>query len=473
MATDEAVIEKMKRELENDLLTMMHDGFLSDVVEVQKKELAVPEAIAPWSCLPFKLYKSATATKVLKTQLDTIVPGTTASYNQIIGAIMEQTHTESFCFLVGGHVRDILRGKVGNDIDFNYACTAQDVAMVCVKNMWPVKFKAIGPVSDPNYVLIGDESTDAYMEGFSLSFNAVSECFRGDFRQNMLFYDCTNHIIVDKSGFGVEDIRNCDLRLACAPSQNFEDWAASDITYGLKALRYVKFMIRSKQEGKMFKTEDAECSFVVSSIKKAFCENAPALNGFWFGYALGGALSSSEGISNLREWVVQQCGLEWWDEWMPFIRPKIGDQSWLNEDPSGGITGGEIKDADCVLNDIASAINNTRPDSRMSAHQLDDIANAINNSRPVSRMTGERRVSKSQLADISDAVCQKVETKERVKNFFRSSDVQGDGFIGYSQLKHVMQALDPSWTDDQFDIVVGKLPINLKYDDFVEYIFTD
>merc|ERR1719321_645335 len=131
--------------------------------------------------------------------------------------------------------------------------------MVCVKNMWQVKFKVIGPVSEPNYVLIGDESTDAYMEGFSLSFNVVAECFKGDFRQNLLFYDCTNHVIIDKSGYGVEDIRNGELRMACAPAQNFEDWAATDITYGLKSLRYVKFLVRGKQEGKMPKIDHAEC----------------------------------------------------------------------------------------------------------------------------------------------------------------------------------------------------------------------
>jgi hypothetical protein len=219
---------------------MVKNGFLSDVAEVQLSELKRPESVQPWSELPFKLYKSAAATQALKSHLDCQVPGLEASYTEVLAAIMGH-RSDSFCFLIGGQVRDVLQGKVSKDTDFNYSCSAQDVAMVCVQNKWMVKYKAIGPVSEPNYVLVGDEQTDAYMEGFPLSFNATAECYKGDFRQNMLFYDLTNHVILDKSGHGVSDIRSGMLRVACAPSQGFDDWVASDISLGLKALRYVKF----------------------------------------------------------------------------------------------------------------------------------------------------------------------------------------------------------------------------------------
>lgn len=443
MANDDESVEQMKQELEKELSAILQDGFLSDVVEVQQEALDVPEAVDPWSHLPFKLYKSATATKVLKTQLDAIVPGTSASYNQVIAAVMEQSDTVSFCYLVGGHVRDILRGKVGHDIDFNYACTAQNVAMVCVKNMWPVKFKAIGPTPQPNYVLVGDESTDTYMEGFSLTFNAVAECFKGDFRQNILFYDCTNHAIIDKSGYGIEDIRCGQLRMACAPFQNFEDWAATDITYGLKALRYVKFLMRSKQEGKMSKVDEAECGFVISCIKKAFRENEPALSAFWFGYAMGGSLSSQDEVTCLREWVIEKGGLEWWGEWLPFIRPKVGEQSWIDE-----------------------------PVRRISKHELDDIA-SVTNSRPASRMDIERHVSKSKLHGHSEGALD--EHKETIKKYFRDGDVRGDGFISYLHLKQMFRALDPSWSDEQIHRLAQKMlsPDGnwVRYDDLVEHIF--
>ena len=69
-----------------------------------------------------------------------------------------------------------------------YTCTAREVALVCVSHEWSTKYKCIGPTSRPNYVLVGDESSSNYLEGFSLDFNATAACHKMDFRQNMLFY---------------------------------------------------------------------------------------------------------------------------------------------------------------------------------------------------------------------------------------------------------------------------------------------
>jgi len=308
----------------------LQDGFLSDVVEVQVADLEKPEAVKPWSDLPFKLYKSAAATRALMDHLESKVPGLQATYTEVLAAITGYG-SGNFCFLIGGQVRDILQGKISKDTDFNYSCSAQDVATVCVENKWMVKYKAIGPVSEPNYVLIGDEQTDAYMEGFPLSFNATAECFKGDFRQNMLFYDIANHVILDKSGHGVSDIRDRVLRVGCAPLQSFDDWATSDITFGLKSLRYVKFLVRSAMDGASLAVDRTECSFIVASIKKAFVENSQALQSPWFGIAFGTTLSKQKGLRTLYEWVCDQGGASWWLEWLPFVRPQVGDPRWLDE----------------------------------------------------------------------------------------------------------------------------------------------
>merc|ERR1712176_1080678 len=262
--------------------------------------------------------------------LDSKVPGLDVSYSQVLAAIKEHGK-DSFCFLIGGQVRDVLQGKVSKDTDFNYSCSAQDVAMVCIQNKWMVKYKTIGPASEPNYVLIGDEQTDAYMEGFPLSFNATAECFKGDFRQNMLFYDLANDVILDKSGHGVSDIRDRMLRVACAPSRSFDDWIASDITFGLKALRYVKFLVRSRMEGTPLSVDLTECSLVVDTIRKAFLENAPALHNPWFGIVFGSMLSTKKCVCALHSWVVQQGGPSWWLDWLLFVRPQVADPNWLEE----------------------------------------------------------------------------------------------------------------------------------------------
>lgn len=316
--------------IEKELQSMIRDGCLSDLVEVDERTLKNPLSIAPFRHLPFKLYESPTATRVLTTLLDNVVPGTPATYNQILSEIMCQTHTDSFCYLIGGQVRDILRGKVSKDVDFNYACSAKDVALVCVNHEWTVKYKMIGPCEKPNYILIGDEQTDQYMEGFSISFNATSECFKQDFRQNLLFYDLTNHVILDKSGYGVADIRNCELRLSCAPSGNFEEWAVADMTLGQKALRYVKFVVRSDVRRTPLKVDKDESAFVANLLKRAFRENADAFHGFWFGYVLGECLSSETALRSLHKWVCDQGGPTWWQDWLPFVECKVADSAWLD-----------------------------------------------------------------------------------------------------------------------------------------------
>lgn len=309
---------------------MLHDGFVADLTESPRSDLKNAKSIEPWSHLPFKLYQSPTVTHMVTTMLDHLVPGTPATYKQILSAIMQQKHTDGFCYLIGGQVRDILKGKISKDVDFNYACTAKDVASVCVDNEWTVKYKAIGPVDKPNYVLIGDEQTELYMEGFSISFNATLECFNQDFRQNLLFYDLTNHVILDKSGHGVDDIRNREFRLSCAPSKQFEDWAGADLTLGQKALRYVKFVVRARACCEQLKVDEDESAFVVTLLKRAFRENEATLKGFWFGYVLGEFLKTQEGVQALYGWVCDSCGPSWWEEWLPFVQPKVGDASWLS-----------------------------------------------------------------------------------------------------------------------------------------------
>ena len=119
--------------------------------------------------------------QALSTLLKCAAPGTASSFAAILSAVahganaatLEPTQQQNFCYLVGGQVRDVLRGVLSSDIDFNYSCDAQEVALVCVNHRWPTKYKCIGPTDTPNYVLIGDESCDTYLEGFDIDFNAT------------------------------------------------------------------------------------------------------------------------------------------------------------------------------------------------------------------------------------------------------------------------------------------------------------
>jgi len=414
----------MQEDLEQELQAVVRDGFLSDVREVTLSDVETPGALERWSRFPFKLYRSAMATRVLKGQLDAIVPGTPAKYRDILRTIMAQTHTDSFCYLLGGQVRDVLTGKLSQDIDFTYNCTAQDVASVCVKNMWTVKYKAIGPVAEPNYVLIGDEQTSWYMEGFSTSFNALSDCFEADFRQNLLFYDLTNDVILDKTGYGVHDIRNGFLRLSCAPSKQFSEWAKSDFTLGQKSLRYVKFVLRSRLRGKPLKTDGEESKFIVESLKHAFQENAEGLVHFWFGYVLSEVLATREGVGALVDWVCEQGGQSWLASWSPFLKAMDIDPSWVDR---------SLPAKSSVLPCVA-----------------------------------KRRPSKGELHERCLG-----NMEENIKSVFHQFDEEGQGCIPVRDLRRVLEGLGLSLSEPEFARLAGYVGVDagckIKINDFVAW----
>jgi hypothetical protein len=301
------------------------------LVEVRPDELPNPASLAPWlSHFPCKIYKSQAATEALRALLNCPLPGTPVSYATVLSAIgrgsssieARPAPTVNFCFLVGGQVRDILRGVLSSDCDFNYSCSAQEVAMVCVRHEWAVKYKPIGDTPAPNYVLIGDESSAHYLEGFPLSFNATEPCYKMDFRQNMCFYDLTNDVVLDKTGHGVEDIRARALRLSCAEGESYESWAAATITPGLKELRYVKFLLRARAKGAPLTVDAAERRSVVESLRAAMRTNGDALRGFWFRYVLEAQLESRGGVEALEKWVCELPeGAAWWEaDWKPLVQ---------------------------------------------------------------------------------------------------------------------------------------------------------
>jgi hypothetical protein len=217
------------------------DGFLSDVVGCSASDLAHPEAISPWKTFDAQLYRSESATKALRSLLRCKAPGTGSTFEDILSKIASSSHTKTHnhCFLIGGQVRDVLRGKLSTDIDFNYSSAAKDVALVAVGQEWPTKYKCIGDgVVTPNYVLIGDESNDCYLEGFSLDFNATRPCYTNDLTMNALLYDLTNDVIVDKTGRGVADVRAHSMRLSLSEGETFKAWSGACITPGKYLLTY-------------------------------------------------------------------------------------------------------------------------------------------------------------------------------------------------------------------------------------------
>ena len=141
-------------------------GILTDVQETVLSAVTDQAALAPFAPFAYKLYTSAAATRAIHGLLRCTLPGTIASYKDALDAIAAKGH---HCFLIGGQVRDILRGVLSTDIDFNYSCSAREVALITIDRSWPTKYKLIGgngaAGEAPNYVLIGDEGSNEYLEG--------------------------------------------------------------------------------------------------------------------------------------------------------------------------------------------------------------------------------------------------------------------------------------------------------------------
>lgn len=146
----------------------------------------------------------------------------------------------------------------------------------------------------------------------------------------MVAYDFTNHVIIDKTGYGVADIRNNELRFACAPCKDmWEDWACGEIAVGVKGLRYVKFVMRGLLQRKPLIIDEEESAFVAVLLRKALRENRNALEGFWFRYVMSECLEQQDGVMALHKWVCAHGGESWWDEWLPYVKPIVADVRWL------------------------------------------------------------------------------------------------------------------------------------------------
>jgi hypothetical protein len=116
-----------KQGLEESLRRMLDaQGFLSDVIERSVDSLALPSAVEPWKSFTFKLYSSVAATAAIRALLACSVPGTTDSYETVLTSIVREAEDgkgrgdSHHCYLVGGQVRDVLRGVLSDDFDFAY-----------------------------------------------------------------------------------------------------------------------------------------------------------------------------------------------------------------------------------------------------------------------------------------------------------------------------------------------------------------
>ena len=94
-----------------------------------------------------------------------------------------------------------------------------------------------------------------------------------------------------------------------------------DETPGLKALKYVRLMLRAAIRGVPLETDEAEVAFVVQCLRGALSQNAEAFRSSWFEATLGEVVATSAGVASLQAWVVERGGSWWWlADWEPLVK---------------------------------------------------------------------------------------------------------------------------------------------------------
>lgn len=136
-------------------------------------------------------------------------------------------------FLHGGCVRDLLMGVRSADIDIIFDRDIQSIKPLCEKYKWPCSVFMV----KEQYINFGINKGDG-LEGSNLSKTFMTPLFQHEASVNDLAYDLQNDILIDVTGFGLEDIAKGQFRLG-ATRTDWVKWAKTDAK---RPFRYFKLI---------------------------------------------------------------------------------------------------------------------------------------------------------------------------------------------------------------------------------------
>jgi len=226
-------------------------SIVDDIVEVPIKEVKDKLAISYWRfCAGLRCYRSESVSKALRLICSAHVPGLgDVTYLECFDKLTS-SEWESHIYLFGGLVRDILLRTVGNDIDIGFSAPAFELEKICKTHGYTCQL-------DGDYILIGDEKGEEYLEGMVISYNGIQPSYHADFSMNTLFFDFKNDIIIDKTGIGIPAVKANRCDLPCPRSQ-WSDWVAVN---GCRVFfRLYKFLLRG------YEYDPDEMTFVAGQL---------------------------------------------------------------------------------------------------------------------------------------------------------------------------------------------------------------
>eukprot|EP00929_Paragymnodinium_shiwhaense_P106804 TRINITY_DN72522_c0_g1_i2.p1 TRINITY_DN72522_c0_g1~~TRINITY_DN72522_c0_g1_i2.p1 ORF type:complete len:456 (-),score=91.52 TRINITY_DN72522_c0_g1_i2:263-1630(-) len=224
---------------------------IQDMHQVPLASLKDKAALSGWrSCPGIRFYRSPTVTAALRLICSAPVPGLGGvNYLDVFKSLTGKGWDHNI-FLFGGLVRDILRRKVGNDIDVTFSAPAAELQEICKQQGYKCFLEG-------DYILIGDERGEEYLEGMVMTHNCVTPPENSDFSMNWVFYDFVNDVIIDKTGRAVEAIRGNRLEIPCARDK-WDRWV--EIGGARVLFRYYKFLVRG------FVYDDVEMTYIAEKL---------------------------------------------------------------------------------------------------------------------------------------------------------------------------------------------------------------
>ena len=177
-----------------------------------------------------RFYKCKSITKEVYKTKNVMIP----DINEKCGYIMNKLIDNDIkVFLHGGIIRDYFLGQKCTDIDLVFDTNIYKIKNICNENDWPCK----NLIHKNQYINFGEEKGIS-LEGANLQSSFLVDLHLHEASVNDFAYDVKNNILIDITGYGLQDILYKKIRLS-APPKYFNKWATDDFK---KPLRYFKLI---------------------------------------------------------------------------------------------------------------------------------------------------------------------------------------------------------------------------------------
>lgn len=168
---------------------------------------------APWNIFPqTKIYSSNCFENNINVFLAKLIPGSNLTFSEFFSELRSRG---CVFYPHGGFIRDLVNNRYPHDLDGQYSCSKEKMLNSCIEITSPGFCYLDMNIS---FFYLGNHSLEAFSWDQSF-FSLVDQ----EYTPDSLYYDPVNHLIIDLSGMGLEDILNIQIRIPVEKNQ-WEYW---------------------------------------------------------------------------------------------------------------------------------------------------------------------------------------------------------------------------------------------------------